>query len=1791
MKPVAMPKKPKSKSDSLFNALRNAKELALEVGSSASMGWPLWWLQDVVLEYCARPDGVSISDALMNTSVPAFRYVQHSRTLCIQRLHASFDEYSHFGLHLPTPAECIAHKIPPVLEFVWPNVVGYVFKHLGRVAAVCSTNGVLWIADTGCGYHLVPEGDIARGKAVIVPNPGAQRLHTANGEIDASECVKFSLSEIGLSKQLATILPETPRVLSVGALCMDERATFFWPAGGTPYFTLLDGRVVHCEVHGRVPYLRTGSFASQASSYGNAALPLVETSTFAASPVVLQALPSTAPPLSSLSVVYPSDFQVLPSALPAPPGVVGALPPVHPVAELPALPPLPRLNAALRAELDEVEDGHDGESDPPVVDPPPAVLEEARPSDVPVIVLAKNVAAEAPEDEHLVRARKAEATSLRHLLTHHPKNIYCVTCCTAKCQTAPHRRKQHKFWGGKPEPEEFGDQFTADHIVAYSERSMGVTGHQAAVVFGDRATGYFEGFPLIGKTTPDTSHALRCFAGSNTLKRVWTDNSPELIATMIEAKVVHDLSTQGQPQSNGRAERLVRRTMDGTKTLLLQAGLPGAFWPYAMKAYCFAQNTEMIDGDSAWHKRHKQGHFDGPKIPFGALIDFKPQKDDAKKITKGSPDTVPGVFLGYKIQPGGLWQGEYRVAALTEFVSLDLVAFGRHDDIHHQVVKEIVWFPKMVVVFPLRAKYDYCTRSLAGAEGVPYDASPDTEPEFSELGYRDPAPPAPIPVIPDPLAPPLAPMDPTDHGRVIRGTEVIVGGLRYRELSDGRRYLLDESGSIRKKNTLRPPYISDTEWRAFGKDFQAQMTAEWKADAVSARARAIGGVPSVPPVVPPAALPPGEVPVSGASSSSSGPAAPALCAVPAMCAATLGRARKKYAIQMMLPPVSDAEGSDSDDEPANFVAPAMPVIMRAPGYKPKHRAKIPDHELPFPACVARPVNKTEVALNKAAQAAMDLEWSKLRDKQHPELKTKGCWDVSQVEELHAVKARGQRLGVTYHFGRVFGICVEKGSELPLGDPGRKFKGRYVFQGSEVKDQNWEAAIFQELGSSPAAMEAGNSCDFYGLLPGNRSEQSDAEQAYTQSLLRGVLTWVILPRDRWPPEWAALGLKNPVVPLRLALYGHPDAGGYWEQHCESHLESVGFVPISEWRSCFWHAALRLFLVVYVDDFKLSGPDANLAKGWDLIQKGIATDKPHKPDIFLGCKHEESVQTSPWTGKQVRVLTYNMESFLADAVAKYSVLSGGLALRRVNTPFLEDAEPPLTANTEAVKPGGGSAMASEALPEGELKHCCASVLMKLLYAARMCRYDLLHAIGRLACLITRWDSHCDRMLHRLMCYVNSTLHVRKVAWVGEGAATIGVHLYADADFAGCKRTGRSTSGAFLCMGGNDTFFPLQAVSRKQSAVSHSTPEAEIVAADTALRMIGVPSLPLWDTILEREALCVFHEDNAAMIQVCRTGKNPTMRYMGRTHRVSVHWLHEVFKERWLDLVKTGTHFMRADIFTKGFETLDKWTHALHLINHVDPAKFFNLNPGAEVITFAPEPASETGGVVAVPAVAGTAHRLNLLPIPRRALHKFHRMVSVAKWPRGGAFNDSSSLLLGADFDCTGPRVALLTSDYGDLVREINLIISSSIPDVSFAWSSLLIEVNTVCDSRSAGFADGPALTFVHGKHSGPACVSGTPLSPDTLCFTLPRRALHCLRIQDFELLSQRSGTQQPIGSLSRIGRRFAHKVFPCHALPHLLLSLAGHMFRHTSGLLSRGVLCLPLLLCHAAGSSTQTLSDIV
>ena len=140
------------------------------------------------------------------------------------------------------------------------------------------------------------------------------------------------------------------------------------------------------------------------------------------------------------------------------------------------------------------------------------------------------------------------------------------------------------------------------------------------------------------------------------------------------------------------------------------------------------------------------------------------------------------------------------------------------------------------------------------------------------------------------------------------------------------------------------------------------------------------------------------------------------------------------------------------------------------------------------------------------------------------------------------------------------------------------------------------------------MEAGKFCDLWGCLPGHTMQSADGNQAYCQSSLKETRkTWIRLPPHKWPPSWRG-PFHDPVVPLHRALYGHPDAGGFWEQHCEDKVAEAGFKPVGgcyEWRSCFWNSTTRMLLSIYVDDFKLAGPEDNMAQTWaDLRGKRLS-----------------------------------------------------------------------------------------------------------------------------------------------------------------------------------------------------------------------------------------------------------------------------------------------------------------------------------------------------------------------------------------------------------------------------------------------------------------------------------------------------------------------------------------------------------------------------------------------------------
>ena len=104
------------------------------------------------------------------------------------------------------------------------------------------------------------------------------------------------------------------------------------------------------------------------------------------------------------------------------------------------------------------------------------------------------------------------------------------------------------------------------------------------------------------------------------------------------------------------------------------------------------------------------------------------------------------------------------------------------------------------------------------------------------------------------------------------------------------------------------------------------------------------------------------------------------------------------------------------------------------------------------------------------------------------------------------------------------------------------------------------------------------------------------------------------------------------------------------------------------------------------------------------------------------------------------------------------------------------------------------------------------------------------------------YVERYLNRLISYIHDTREHKQYCHVGNTAKQCKLGLFQDSDFAGDLEDSKSTSGGTLCIFGSHTFVPISWMCKKQTSVSHSSTESEIISLDAGLRMDGKPALDL-------------------------------------------------------------------------------------------------------------------------------------------------------------------------------------------------------------------------------------------------------------------------------------------------------------------------------------------------------------
>ena len=210
---------------------------------------------------------------------------------------------------------------------------------------------------------------------------------------------------------------------------------------------------------------------------------------------------------------------------------------------------------------------------------------------------------------------------------------------------------QNTCWYSRAQKGTFGDLGTADHKVP-SEESEYRNNRRYAVVVQDLATQWIQAYPCKTKTSQETQRSLQKFLEPDRKPKViHTDNSFEFGKACEDLSWNHCTSTPHRSETNGIAERAVRRVKEGTSAVLLQSGLDESWWADSMECYTYLRNvTDLLsDGKTPYERRFGQP-FKGPIIPFGSLVECHPiTAKDQSRIHQFGKKVLPGLFLGYAL--------------------------------------------------------------------------------------------------------------------------------------------------------------------------------------------------------------------------------------------------------------------------------------------------------------------------------------------------------------------------------------------------------------------------------------------------------------------------------------------------------------------------------------------------------------------------------------------------------------------------------------------------------------------------------------------------------------------------------------------------------------------------------------------------------------------------------------------------------------------------------------------------------------------------------------------------------------------------------------------------------------------------------------------------------------------------------------------------------------------------------------------------------------------------------------
>ena len=366
----------------------------------------------------------------------------------------------------------------------------------------------------------------------------------------------------------------------------------------------------------------------------------------------------------------------------------------------------------------------------------------------------------------------------------------------------------------------------------------------------------------------------------------------------------------------------------------------------------------------------------------------------------------------------------------------------------------------------------------------------------------------------------------------------------------------------------------------------------------------------------------------------------------------------------------------------------------------------------------------------------------------------------------------------------------------------------------------------------------------------------------------------------PPEANAPG--DCVGLLQLSLYGTRDAAANFQKEVSRFMLGLGFEQSAYNPQVYFHRERMLRTVVHGDDFITSGTSGNAVWFRDALVRRFEV----KSQIVGTGKNE--VREARVLGRIVRVTADGWQYEADQRHAELIVAGMNLSTAKgVATPG-EDAKP-WNIEDEAELLRGADATNYRAL--AARANYLAQDRADIQFCAKeVCRGMSSPTVGNL------------RQLRRLARYLK---HAPRVVWQFGWQHPLEIAAaFSDSDWAGCRRTARSTSGGVLMIGSHC----IRTYSVTQKVVTLSSAEAELMAMVKATtEAIGLSQLAqTWGLSLKAS---VFVDSSAALAIAHRKG-NGKLRHV----RIGHLWIQQMDSEGQAHFHKVNGRDNPADLMTK-------------------------------------------------------------------------------------------------------------------------------------------------------------------------------------------------------------------------------------------------------------------------------------